>query len=251
MAGLFDTHTHLFLEPLSRDPEGAVSRAVQAGVSRFLAASVSRENWDSCASLGSLPGVAVALGVHPWEVAGGFDGDKLRTALESSGARAVGEIGLDWHAPVERDIQRTVFVEQLRIAWEMSLPVSIHCRGAFGEMLDILGGIPVRGSMHGWSRDPELMKRFLELGLYIGFGGMITREGALRARASAVAVPTNRFLLETDSPSMGLRGASPGHSEPAHLPGILSEMAVLRDEAEDSIARWSLKNSIDLFGDPL
>lgn len=251
MEGLFDTHTHLFLEPLSRDPEGAVSRAVQAGVSRFLVASVSRENWDSCASLGSLPGVAVALGVHPWEATESFDGRQLKVALEGSGAGAVGEIGLDWHAPVDRDIQRTVFVEQLRIARELSLPVSIHCREAFGEMLEIIGNDPVRGALHGWSRDPELMRRFLELGLYIGFGGMITREGAARARASAAAVPPDRFLLETDSPSMGLRGVSPGHSEPSHLPAILIEMAALRGETEESIARRSIANSVELFGDPL
>lgn len=249
MPDIFDTHCHLFMEPLRSNLNDVLARARRKGVKRFLVPSVSRKDWDDCVSMASLKGVQCALGIHPWEADEGLCRLELQEMLESSGAAAVGEIGLDWKCGTDREVQKTVFIEQLETAEKLSLPVILHCRGAFEEMLGILADFRIRGTVHAWSRDPELMKRFLELGLFVSFGGAVTRKGARRALASAIAVPEGRFLLETDSPSIGLDGVAPGDSQPAHAADVLQALAVLRGEFPDRIAAQAMANSVTLFGE--
>lgn len=236
------------MEPLASDLEGVTRRASEAGVDRFLVPSVSPEDWSSFGKLAGINGVSVALGVHPWEASGGVDTDALELAIRQNKATAVGEIGLDWKCPVERGIQLEVFTRQLSLASDLSLPVSLHCRGAFGEMLALLRRYPLKGALHAWSRDPELMKAFIDSGLCISFGGAVTRPGAIRARSSAAAVPADRFVLETDAPSIGLEGIQAGSSEPCHLKMVLGSMSAIRNESPEAIAALAYANSRELFG---
>ena len=249
MAGLFDTHCHLNMEPLSRDTGGVLERAFSIGVERLLVPSVSEDNWDICSELSLLPGISCALGVHPWWAEDGVDVEELKSKIISSNAIAIGEIGLDWKIEVPRQRQLTVFQKQLELASQMDIPVLLHCRNAFEEMLELLTRFPVRGTVHGWSRGSQLMNRFLQLGLHISFGGAITRAGAKKARQSAVQIPSNRFLLETDSPSIGLAGVPTGHSEPGHIAKIAQVMADLREVEFEEIKSIAWSNSIQLFGD--
>ncbi|MCD4708028.1 MAG: TatD family hydrolase [Candidatus Sabulitectum sp.] len=249
MQGLFDTHCHLFMEPLSRDTGGVLERAFAVGVERLLVPAVSMDNWDACSELALLPGIGCALGIHPWWADDGVVLEELRTKLIETNASAIGEIGLDWKTEVPRQKQYTVFQKQLELASSMDLPVILHCRNAFDEMLELLKKHPVRGVIHAWSRDPHLMDRFIEAGLYISFGGVITRPGAKKACESARLVPSDRFVLETDSPSIGLSGVPSGKSEPGHVAEIAQAMAQIRgaDLKDTQAAAW--KNSIALFGD--
>lgn len=249
MAEIFDTHCHLFMEPLSIEPEAVAARAAGAGVTRILVPAVSRESWDQCGALRGIHGVSIALGVHPWWAGEGIDPALLRESILTLGACAIGEAGLDWKCdtPVER--QLSVLESQLILAGEMDIPVILHCRGAFQELLEMLSLHPVRGTIHAWSRHPSLMERFLALGLHISFGGAVTRGNAQNARASAAAVPSNRFLLETDSPSIGLEGVPAGGSEPAHTAAVLSEMSSIRKEPPETTAELALENSLMLFGE--
>lgn len=249
MAALFDTHCHLFMEPVASCLQLVMERSRAADVTRFLVPAVSRETWDQCAALARLPGVKCALGIHPWFAGEGVDKYELEERIIAEGAVAVGEIGLDWKCATDQATQKEVFRDQLRIAEKLSIPVSLHCRGAFHEMLSILDDYSVSGAVHAWSRDPELMERFLQRGLFISFGGAVTRKGARRARASALAVPSDRFILETDSPSIGLSGIQAGESEPSHLTMVLEAMAAIREESPEETAELAFANSTTLFGD--
>lgn len=248
MTELFDTHCHLFMDPLADSYHSVLCRAGEAGVSRILVPAVSRNSWRMCRELTGFPGIRCALGVHPWWAEEGIDADLLQRTIVSTGACAVGEIGLDWKYPVERSIQHHVFKSQLKLAADLDLPVVLHCRGAFDEMLQLLSEFPVTGVIHGWSSHPDLMKRFLDAGLYIAFGGAVTLSGAVNARASAALVPSDRFVLETDAPSMWLKGIPAGKSEPAHLAGVLGQMALLRDQSAEQTAEQSVRNGLELFG---
>ncbi len=249
MAEIFDTHCHLFMEPLSTDPGAVAAGAARAGVTRILVPGVSRESWDNCGALTGIPGVSIALGVHPWWAGEGLEVSRLREAMLSLGACAIGEIGLDWKCDTAAVKQLEVLKSQLVLAGKMDVPVILHCRGAFQELLDLLALHPVRGTVHAWSRDPGLMERFLSLGLFISFGGAVTRGNARKARASAVAVPSGRFLIETDSPSIGLQGVPAGESEPAHAAVVLREMSAIRNEPLEKTAECALANSLMLFGE--
>lgn len=249
MMPLFDTHCHLFMEPLGNTVQAVLQRAANAGVSRFLVPAVSKESWKDCIRMADFPGTACALGVHPWWAGEGVNIQDLENAITASGAVAVGEIGLDWKCRTDRKVQYRVFKEQLELAEKMSLPVSLHCRGAFEEMLHLLKQYRVNGAVHAWSASPELMDRFIQTGFFVSFGGAVTRKGAIRAIRSARDVPEDRFILETDAPSIGLEGVEPGESEPAHLANILSSFALIRGESPETVSRQAWLNSISLFGE--
>ncbi|MCK5132949.1 MAG: TatD family hydrolase [Candidatus Sabulitectum sp.] len=249
MSGLFDTHCHMFMEPLKRDTSGVLERAFDARVERLLVPSVSMDSWDACIELSLLPGIGCALGVHPWWAADGVEVEVLREKLVTSAASAIGEIGLDWKTEVPRQKQFTVFQKQLELASTLNLPVILHCRNAFEEMLELLKKHPVRGVVHAWSRDSQLMNRFLQAGLYISFGGAITRQGAKKACESARQVPADRFVLETDSPSIGLSGVPSGKSEPRHVAEVAHAMAQIRGENLEETKATAWENSVTLFGD--
>ncbi len=249
MAGLFDTHCHLFMEPLGRDTGGVLERAYAAGVERLLVPSVSMDNWDACSELALLPGISCSLGVHPWWAEDGVVVEELREKLINSKASAIGEIGLDWKTEVPRQKQYAVFEDQLKLASVMDLPVVLHCRNAFEEMLELLQKYPVRGVVHGWSRGPQLMNRFLRIGLFISFGGVITGGEAKKAIESARQVPKDRFVLETDSPSTGTSGVPSGKSEPGHVVAVARAMAEIRGEDLGETQAEAWENSLALYGD--
>ncbi len=245
---LFDTHCHLYMEPLSRDTGAVLERAYASGIERLLIPAVSEDNWDACIALSVFPGINCALGIHPWWADDDVDIKFLQEKLEESGAVAIGEIGLDWKTEVPRQKQFVLFEKQLQLAQKMDLPVIIHCRNAFEEMLEVLEKIPVRGVIHAWSRGPQLMNRFLDAGLYISFGGAITRSDAKKAHRSAKLVPSDRFVLETDSPSIGLADVAAGKTEPRHLAQIAQVMSVIRGESLEEIKEAAWVNSLALFG---
>lgn len=241
---LIDTHCHLLDEPLKADIDGVISRAADRTVECLLVPSVSRTDWAELKSLGKRKGILTAFGVHPWKALEGVDQGLLEDAL--AGASAVGEIGLDWKVPIPRSIQLDCLETQLKLARRLSLPVLLHCRGAFGELLELLSGIPPSGGiLHGYSRSPEQMLPFLELGFCIGFGGAVTRSRARNARASAAMVPDGRFVLETDSPWIGVEG---GPSEPSSLPLVATAMALIRGVTPSRIALDSTSTAVRVLG---
>ena len=246
---MFDTHCHLFSEPLKSNCEAVLERAAALGVQRILIPSVSRETIVGllCGERPKRVRVHHAYGIHPWWAGEGVDIPWLAGCLEKGRASAVGEIGLDWKTGPARDVQTGVFQSQLQLAAELELPVILHCRGAFFDMLEILKDYPVTGVVHAWSRGPVLMERFLEAGMFISFGGAVTRPGANRAAEIAKIVPANRYVIETDAPSLGLHGVPAGESEPAHVAMVLSAMAALREESPEATASCAMSNSLELF----
>lgn len=229
---LVDTHCHLLDEPLKTDIEGVVTRAFDRMVDCLVVPTVCPADWEGVKTLGKRRGIVTAFGVHPWRASEGVDEAILEEAL--TGASAVGEIGLDWKVPIPKGIQLDCLETQLRLARKLNLPVLLHCRGAFSELLELLSDIPLPGGiLHGYSRSPGQMRPFLELGFCIGFGGAVTRSGARNARASAALVPVDRFVLETDSPWIGIED---GPSEPSSLPLVAMAIAGIRGLPPSQIA---------------
>jgi TatD DNase family protein len=178
------------------------------------------------------------------------DFQELEKLIKKSGAVAVGEIGLDFKVvSVSRERQIDTLNRQLEIAVRLDLPVLLHCRGAFQELLSILDAYDgkLRGVVHAFSRGPELATAFIDRNLHLAFGGTVTRTGAKRARRSAKIVPSNRLLLETDAPSIGLAGVEPEQVEPHHVADIASALAELRGETVEQVSRSTSENARELF----
>jgi len=227
-----------------------IERARAAGVTRMLVPAYDLASWDDVAALAERPGVFAAYGLHPWVAHEPLDPERLADELRNRRAVAVGEIGLDFTIEkFDRARQVEVLRMQLDVAAALDLPAMLHCRGAFEEMLALLGERTprVRGVVHAFSRGPELAKRFLDLGLHVAFGGAITRPNATRARRSAAAVPGDRVVLETDAPSIGLHGVEAAKVEPRHTAEVARALAEIRGETFEAIAERTTENARALF----
>jgi TatD DNase family protein len=249
---LIETHAHLDAAPLAGDLDGVLARARAAGVSDIVTPAYDPQSWDAVAALAAThPGVHAALGLHPWVADRALDLDDLRARLLACGAVAVGEIGLDAKI-VGPGMARQVAVlrPQLRLARELDLPVILHDRGAAEHLVPLLrevyGGAPARGVVHAFSRGPELARRYLDLGLHLGFGGAVTRTDA-RARRAAAAAPPERIVLETDAPSIGLQDVPAGECEPRHVHEVCLALAGLRGLTADAVAALTTENALELF----
>jgi TatD DNase family protein len=247
----FDTHCHLDMGPLATRSAEVVAAARRHGVEHVLAVAYDRASLAVVARLGELPGVAVALGQHPWVANEALTRDELATLLGASQAVAVGEIGLDFRVenppPRERQIEQLTW--QLELAVDLGLPVSLHVRGGFDELFAVLARFRprLRGAVHAFSRGAALAERFVAMGLHIGFGGAVTQESAHAAHEAARRVPLDRLLVETDAPAIAVRGCPADAVEPRHVAQIGEALAELRGLAQDELARITTENACDLF----
>lgn len=245
------------MDPLGRDPAGALSRAFDQGVTRVIVPSYDEASWEKVSQLTQdHAGVAAAYGLHPWAGHEALDLERLRELLRAGigagVAVAVGEVGLDFavaRTPPARAAQVARFSAQVELAVALGLPLILHCRRAVDELLALLAelapGHP--GVVHGFARSPELASRFLGAGLHLGLGGMITRPGAHRVRKAAEQIPLDRILLETDAPAVGMSGLLSEEVEPRHTVLVAQALARLRGEPLDMIKERTRQNAIELF----
>ncbi len=247
---LVDTHCHLTFAPLADDPAGVLARASKRGITRIVVPAYDLASFDDVARAGDKEGVFPAFGLHPWVADEPLIQNELETRLKKSNAIAVGEIGLDFKIDSpDRARQVEILRCQLEIASKLDLPVLLHCRGAFEELITEIDTFKgnIRGVVHAFSRGPELARRFIDLNLHVAFGGAMTRPNAKRARRAVNAVPLNRLLLETDAPFIGLDGVNPLDVEPHHIRDIAEAVASILDEPLSHIARSTSSNAKKLF----
>lgn len=252
---LTDTHTHLYAAPLAADPAAVVARAAARGVTRTIVPAYDEASWSALPPLAALPGVHLAIGLHPWvahTISPAVLSDRLRHAATTlPNLVAIGEIGLDAKLGPEGPplpIQLSILRPQLELAMDLDLPVILHARGAFDELLAEIArfGGSLRGVVHAFSRGPDLARRFTTAGLALGLGGAVTRPTA-RVRRTAAVLPLDHFVLETDAPSIGLDGVPADETEPAHVADVAAALADLRGETLDTIAEVTTAHACRLF----
>jgi len=254
---LFDTHFHISSEA---DPREYAARSEEAQVGFLMAVGADyRESCRAMEFVSLLPCAGFSAGIHPHE-ADAWNGEMTAFANFSKDDKfaAVGEIGLDYYYEhSEREIQRRVFQSFLDWAGEIAYPVIVHCRDrdgedtAYREAFDLLKEFSRQNGqfvLHCYTGTREWVEKFLELGAYFGFTGIVTFPKAENVREALQAVPLDHLLLETDSPyltPMPHRG-HPNHS--AYLPLIADAVAREKDLPVDEIARITTKNSCRFFG---
>ncbi len=251
MFELVETHTHLFLPPLADDISGVLERARREAVTRCIVPAFDTASWPDVIRLARDGAVSPALGLHPWAADEIFDIAQLEDLLRANRAVAVGEIGLDFKIETPApEIQMQVCQQQLQLARDLDLPVILHCRGAFEQLLECLETYTprLRGVVHAFSRGPELAQRFVAAGLLVAFGGTVTRPRARRAHRSAEILPLDKIVLETDSPSIGLDDVPPEQVEPRHVRQVAEALAEIRGETLETIAKVTTANAKELFG---
>lgn len=250
---LIDTHCHLDLPIFDADRAAVVARARAAGIVGFVLVASSPATWEQSLDLAeSIPGMLVALGVHPND-AGIWDAATERRLYRLAShplVRAIGEIGLDYHwKTVPPAIQERVFRRQLEIARELELPIVLHQREAVSDLLRVLetADPPHHGVMHCFTGDTAVAQALVALGLSLGIGGILTFPSARTLRDAVRTVPSDRLLLETDAPYLAPVPFRGRRNEPAYLRATLAALAALRECPERELAECTTRNAVRLF----
>ncbi len=258
MSFFVDTHCHLQGSHFPEGPEAVLGRAGEAGVKLFLQIGVGVGEGEA----GPREAVALAerrsdvlasVGVHPHDAATLDDSSfaEIEALAQRERVVAIGETGLDYHydhAP--RDVQQEAFRRFVALARAVSKPLVIHTRSAPEDTLRILEEERARevgGVIHCFSEDWAFAERALDLGFYVSFSGIVTFKSAKAIQEVAARAPSDRVLLETDSPDLApipLRGRT---CEPAYLVHTAGQVAKLRGVSIDELAAQTTENARRLF----
>jgi TatD DNase family protein len=257
---VIDSHCHLADDTFALDLDEVVRRARDAGVERalvILEAGNGKEAAQAARLEALWPEVRFSIGVHPHQ-AHQFAADPNRAATvvrdqwtATPGARAVGEIGLDYHYDFSpRDVQQAVFRAQLRLARELDRPVVIHTREAEDDTVTMLreeGGGRLRGVLHCFTGTQALADAGLDLGFYVSLAGIITFPKAEELRQTARRVPLDRVLTETDSPFLAPVPYRGKRNEPAHVARVVDALAALHGKPAADLEEQTTANFHTLF----
>ncbi len=248
----FESHAHYDDEKYDLDRFELIGKMHENGVDYIINAGSDLKSSLAGINISSaFPFFYAAVGVHPHEVSDMTDDDikTLRKYAENENVVAVGEIGLDFYYDFSpRELQRKWFVRQLELAKEIDLPVIIHSREAAKECFDIIKNSGVRkGVIHSYSGSWQMALDYVELGFYIGIGGMVTFKNARKPIETVEKVPIDRILLETDSPYLSpvpLRGT---RNNSQNLKYICDKIAQIKQISPENVAKITSENSMELF----
>lgn len=253
MTVFVDTHCHLDLDVYDVDRDVVLDRALRSGVGAMLLIGFNPERWVTTERLCNRHGFFKrAVGLHPND-AERWD-DKLEQMLVAEVQRtkpqAIGEIGLDFFRSSDsKDIQLTAFRSQLARARELDLPVVIHQRAAENEVLGILEEYaPIKGVMHCFSGGPDFARSCLNLGMYLGIGGVVTYPKSDDVRQAVAISPLDRLLLETDAPYLAPQAHRGKRNEPAYLLDVAGVVAEQLRVTLEELAACTTGNAERLFG---
>lgn len=248
---LYDTHCHLNHHQFENDLEEVLARMRDSGVARCLVVGYDLPSSQLAVDLSlTHENIYAAVGIHPHE-ADSYDEKSERALLklmESPKIVGVGEIGLDYHYNFSsQKNQMKALSAQLEIAISYSKPVIFHCREAYEPLLDILEPNPVPGVMHCWAGDIKQAEKALNMGLYLGFGGMITFKKAEMICAVCAMTPMKSILLETDAPYLAPTPHRGKRNEPAYVRLVAERVAVIKGMPTDAVIESAWVNANKLF----
>lgn len=251
-----DSHCHVTAHRFDEDRAEVLSRTFEGGV-------------DEIVSIGSGYGIAgnaqaialaetderiwATVGVHPHEASELDDENRaaIRAWLAHPRVVALGECGLDYHyMNSPRETQRAVFAEQVGLARELDVPVSIHVRGddpnAYEELLEIWiaeGRDQLEGVLHCYSGSLDFARRAMDHGFYVSFSGIVTFKKSEDLRETAAGVPLDRLMVETDAPFLAPQGHRGRRNEPAWVAVVGETLAQLHDVPVETVAEHTTRNA--------
>lgn len=252
---MIDSHCHINDELYKNSPKKYIEEAKNAGVSEFLVVGYDAKSSGISVNIAEKhPECWAAVGIHPSDAKKSKPGDleRIKELAKNNKVIAIGEIGLDYYWDKEEDVkkqQKEFFIKQIEIANELNLPISIHCRDAIEDCLQILKENPVKrgGIMHCYAGSPGIAPEFIKLGFLLGFGGTVTFKNSVRPKEVAACVPSNSYVLETDAPYLTphpFRGKE-NHSKYLYL--VRDKIAELRNISPEQVEKESTENFNRVF----
>ena len=255
---MIDSHCHINDNLYKENPEEYVKSAENSGVFQFLVVGFDKASSIDAVNISKqFNGCYAAIGIHPSDIKKRKENDleEIKNLAKEEKVIAIGEIGLDYYWDKDEAVkaeQRKYFIEQIKIANELDLPISIHCREKIINLektLQILKENPVKnaGIMHCFAGSVESAKEFIKLGFLLGFGGTVTFKNAVRPKEVVASVPSDSYVLETDAPYLTpdpYRGKE-NHSKYLYL--IRNKIAELRGISPEQVEKETNENFKRVF----
>ena len=251
---IIDTHAHYDDEAFREDRDVLLNELLQEKIERIVNIGASMESCKATVELieknDNIYGV---LEVHPSETGPLTESDLewIRNHAKNPKCVAIGEIGLDyyWDEP-NREIQKTWFRKQLQIAKELDMPVVIHSRDAAEDTIKILKeeiSQTTKGVIHCYSYSKELLPTFLNMGFYIGIGGVVTFKNAKKLREVIEYLPLDKIVIETDCPYLSPEPFRGKRNDSSKLEYVIKAIAEIKGISEEEVIVTTSKNAHLLY----
>jgi len=275
---IVDTHTHVNFQAFDKDREEVLKRAVQNRVAMLVVGANFKSSMKAVEIANANEDVFASIGLHPTHLveqtfeeegskvisrAEEFDFSAFEELALNADVKAIGECGIDYYhvnpdIPIEeqKELQKKVLLEHVELASKQNLPLILHCRDgkgfsktAYNDLYEIIkeSKKEVKGVLHCFSSDWETAEKFLDLGFYLGFTGVITYTENLDLLEVVRRTPENRILSETDCPYLTPVPYREKRNEPSYVEYVIEKIADLRDVDYEKAAKFTSRNAKRLF----
>jgi TatD DNase family protein len=253
---LTDTHTHLFATEFDTDRAEMVNRAIEKGITRLFLPNIDAESIEAMLSMcKAFPDTCFPMmGLHPCSVFNDYESQLaiVREWLDKEKFYAIGEMGIDlYHDVTYVEQQKKAFRKQVEWAKELGLPIVIHCRNSFNEVMEIVTEMKddrLKGIFHCFSGTLEDAKKVMALGDFMmGIGGTVTYKNSTLPQV-LTQVPLEYIVLETDSPYLTPVPFRGKRNESSYLYYVAEKLSTIYNLPIEQIADITTKNSIKVFG---
>lgn len=255
---LVDTHNHLGCDDFNSDRNQVIQNATALGVTRQIIVAVFPHEWAKLIQFTQeQPSLYLACGIHPMYIP---EKDSIQSALDSLNELlanahnkfcAIGEIGLDYYTQNHpKDLQQTVFQQQIELAKTYQRPILLHVRKAHADAIRLLkeSHFTYQGIIHAFSGSYEEAKEYIKLGFKIGLGGAGTYPHAHRMHRVLQQLPLESIVLETDAPDLSPVTRQGMRNSPEYLPEICEQLAQIKGISSEILANHTTQNANRLFG---
>lgn len=250
---LVDTHTHLFLDQFDEDRENMLERAVSEGIRHFFLPNIDVSTigrvWEMA---GQRKECYPMMGLHPGSVKEDYQDqlERIEREVREKDVYAVGETGLDFYwSSTYKSAQIDSFRQQIRWAKELDLPVIIHCRNSYNEIYRVLKegqDSRLKGIFHCFTGSVEEGKKILDLGLYLGIGGILTFKNAGLDK-TVKELPLDGIVLETDSPFLAPVPRRGKRNESAFMIYTARKLSGIKERSLEEITSITTDNAQNVF----
>ena len=251
--GFFDSHSHLNDEKFDEDRDKVIKEIYESGTTNFVTAGYSVESSKKAIEIANnYDFIYATAGVSPNDIPQTEEElwkqltEIKDLAKNNKKVLAIGEIGLDYYWNTDnKEIQKKAFIEQIKIANELDLPIVIHTRDAVMDTIKVLkeNEVKNRGVFHCCPQNRELIKEGLKLGFYISFAGPITFKNSKNADEMINLVPNDRILIETDSPYLSPEPVRGTRNIPSNVKFVAQKIASSKGLSLEEVEKMTVENT--------
>ena len=254
---IIDSHCHLDYEPMSSNLNKVIERAVLKNVKFLLSISTTDESYDKILKIvESYKNVYGTYGIHPHETKNYkslISEQIIKKVNLNNKIIGIGETGLDFfYDHSDRSIQKKLFIEHIKAAQDLNLPLIVHTRSAENETYDILKSESknkkVKVLIHCFTGTRDFAHKLIDIGCYISASGVVTFKKSKELADTFLSLPNDRILVETDSPYLSPEPLRGKPNEPSHIIHTVNFLAKLKNLNPQSFAETTSSNFFKLFG---